>query len=157
MCPPRQFYWVLLPVFFLSACSKQRSPEEIALAFYNTLYNDHAPEKAAELVTPDSRQTLEDDMQYLQGALDLLAAEQAESFTFKAITEKTVIQHDSAYVYVWTSLDSSTTETLLRNLDGNWLVDFNHRAGSQTKKQLTEEVLNATESSADKAQAPSVH
>lgn len=131
--------------FTLAACSQKPEPESAAVDFYHALYNEHDLDVAEKMVTAGSRNKLRDDFKYIEGALEVLTAEQNTNYDFRAQHEKSRISGDSVFVYVWTSLDNSTTETLLLQEDGKWRVDFSYPSGQAAKKALTEEVLNATE------------
>lgn len=138
---------LIIPLFALLlcigfwSCSKKKTPETIAEQFYHTLYNEHDLEKAEQLVTESSRDKLHSDFKFIEGTLALLASEQEINYSFRALTEKTYTSGDSTFVFVWTSLDSSTNETLLFLEDGEYAVDFRYPANKQTTKSLTEDVL----------------
>lgn len=154
----RPFRHFLFPVsvctLLLAACSKPDGPEEVAVAFFHTLYNEHDLEAAEKMVTDASRDKLHDDFKYIEGALAVIAAEQNTTYDFRAQSEKTITSADSAFVYVWTSLDNSTTETLLLRAGDRWQVDFTYPSGQAAKKALTEEVLNVTEKQARLPETP---
>lgn len=141
-------------LMLLSACSKPDGPEEVAVNFFHTLYNEHDLEAAEKMVTDASRDKLHDDFKYIEGALAVIATEQNTTYDFQARSEQTRTSADSAFVYVWTSLDNSTTETLLLREGDRWQVDFTYPSRQAAKKALTEEVLNVTEKQARLPETP---
>lgn len=136
---------ILLPV--IPGCKKESNPEEVALHFFDALYNAHDLEKAEMLVTTSSREKLHADFKYIEGALAMLADDTETTFSFDVIEEKTSTYGDSAFVYVWSSVDSSTMETLLIKEAEKWLIDFTYDPLQSTEKALTEEVLLSVKNS----------
>lgn len=136
---------ILVPV--LPGCKKESNPEEVALHFFDALYNAHDLEKAEMLVTTSSREKLHADFKYIEGALAMLADDTETTFSFDVIEEKTSTHGDSAFVYVWSSVDSSTMETLLIKEAEKWLIDFTYDPLQSTEKALTEEVLLSVKNS----------
>ena len=108
-------------IMVLSAgCSKSESPESAALAFFQALYNEHDLEAAEALVTDNSREQLHNDFKLIEGTVAMLSENEPMRYEYKTLDEQTTIKGDSAFVTVWTSLDSSTFETLLIKEDGDW-------------------------------------
>ena len=109
----------IYPLYFivgilLCSCSgKKSTPETVALDFYNLLFNEHNLEKAADLVTLESREKLKNDFKFIEGALQIVQESEPIKYVYKVDESKTVIKNDSAFIQVWTSLDSTTMETLL--------------------------------------------
>ena len=133
---------ILLPV--LPGCKKESNPEQVALQFFDALYNAHDLEQAEMLVTLSSREKLHADFKYIEGALAMLADKSETTFSFDVLENKTRTLGDSAFVYVWSSVDSSTMETLLIKESQEWRIDFTYDPTLSADKALTEEVLQAT-------------
>ena len=136
---------MFIGVFLLSKCNSSPSPETVALGFFQALYNDHDLDAAEALVTKASRDQLHSDFKFIEGAVTLLAEDKPVVYDYRTVDEKTRITGDSAFVSVWTSLDSSTIETLLLMEDGDWRVDFSYPSRQQTTKSLVDEVLQAVD------------
>ena len=64
---------LLLAAIIISSCSgKKATPENVALDFYNQLFNEHNLEKASELVTAASKEKLRNDFKFIEGALQIV-------------------------------------------------------------------------------------
>lgn len=132
----------VLGVVLCSCSGKKATPEHVALDFYNRLFNEHNLEKAADLVTVESREKLENDFKFIEGALQIVQEAEPVKYIYKVDESKTVIKNDSAFIQVWTSLDSTTMETLLIKSNENWLVDFNYTPPVDAfNKELINDVL----------------
>lgn len=132
---------LLLPL--VPACKPEPTPEDVALQFFEHLYNDHNLEKAELLVTNASRTKLHADFKYIEGALGLLADGREKEFEFKVEYAQTRMQGDSAFVYVWSSVDDSTMETLLIKEAEQWRIDFTYSKPTATAEALTKQVIEA--------------
>jgi len=120
----------VLGVVLCSCSGKKATPEHVALDFYNLL------------VTVESREKLENDFKFIEGALQIVQEAEPVKYIYKVDESKTVIKNDSAFIQVWTSLDSTTMETLLIKSNENWLVDFNYTPPVDAfNKELINDVL----------------
>ena len=118
---------LLLAAIIISSCSgKKATPENVALDFYNQLFNEHNLEKASELVTAASKEKLRNDFKFIEGALQIVQEATPTTYIYKVDADKSKIGNDSAFIHIWTSLDSTTMETLLIKENETWLVDFNY-------------------------------
>lgn len=129
-------------IMVLSAgCSKSESPESAALAFFQALYNEHDLEAAEALVTDNSREQLHNDFKLIEGTVAMLSENEPMRYEYKTLDEQTTIKGDSAFVTVWTSLDSSTFETLLIKEDGDWKVDFSFAGQHLNAEKLVDQAI----------------
>lgn len=134
---------LLLAAIIISSCSgKKATPENVALDFYNQLFNEHNLEKASELVTAASKEKLRNDFKFIEGALQIVQEATPTTYIYKVDADKSKIGNDSAYIHIWTSLDSTTMETLLIKENETWLVDFNYTPPVDAfNKELIDDVL----------------
>ena len=134
---------LLLAAIIISSCSgKKATPENVALDFYNQLFNEHNLEKASELVTAASKEKLRDDFKFIEGALQIVQEATPTTYIYKVDADKSKIGNDSAFIHIWTSLDSTTMETLLIKENETWLVDFNYTPPVDAfNKELIDDVL----------------
>lgn len=139
--------------FVIASCSTKKStPESVALSFYDVLYNDHDLEKAAELVTEASKEKLRNDFNFIEGALQIIEESTPTVYTYEVIPTKTIIKNDSAFIFVRSSLDTSAMQTLLLNVNGEWLIDFNYNVPVDAfSKEIINNVLEVMDKYADKA------
>ena len=133
----------LLAAIIISSCSgKKATPENVALDFYNQLFNEHNLEKASELVTAASKEKLRNDFKFIEGALQIVQEATPTTYIYKVDADKSKIGNDSAFIHIWTSLDSTTMETLLIKENETWLVDFNYTPPVDAfNKELIDDVL----------------
>ena len=134
---------LLLAAIIISSCSgKKATPENVALDFYNQLFNEHNLEKASELVTAASKEKLRNDFKFIEGALQIVQEATPTTYIYKVDADKSKIGNDSAFIHIWTSLDSTTMETLLIKENETWLVDFNYTPPVDAfNKELVDDVL----------------
>lgn len=134
---------LLLAAIIISSCSgKKATPENVALDFYNQLFNEHNLEKASELVTAASKEKLRNDFKFIEGALQIVQEATPTTYIYKVDADKSKIGNDSAFIHIWTSLDSTTMETLLIKENETWLVDFNYTPPVDAfNKELIDDVL----------------
>lgn len=134
---------LLLAAIIISSCSgKKATPENVALDFYNQLFNEHNLEKASELVTAASKEKLRNDFKFIEGALQIVQEATPTTYIYKLDADKSKIGNDSAFIHIWTSLDSTTMETLLIKENETWLVDFNYTPPVDAfNKELIDDVL----------------
>lgn len=134
---------LLLAAIIISSCSgKKATPENVALDFYNQLFNEHNLEKASELVTAASKEKLRNDFKFIEGALQIAQEATPTTYIYKVDADKSKIGNDSAFIHIWTSLDSTTMETLLIKENETWLVDFNYTPPVDAfNKELIDDVL----------------
>lgn len=134
---------LLLAAIIISSCSgKKATPENVALDFYNQLFNEHNLEKACELVTAASKEKLRNDFKFIEGALQIVQEATPTTYIYKVDADKSKIGNDSAFIHIWTSLDSTTMETLLIKENETWLVDFNYTPPVDAfNKELIDDVL----------------
>lgn len=134
---------LLLAAIIISSCSgKKSTPENVALEFYNQLFNEHNLEKASELVTAASKEKLSNDFKFIEGALQIVQEATPTTYIYKVDADKSKIGNDSAFIHIWTSLDSTTMETLLIKENETWLVDFNYTPPVDAfNKELVDDVL----------------
>lgn len=151
MLPKFYFAIAVFGILLISACSKkQHAPDEVAVNFYNVLFNEHDVEKASEFVTPDSREKLKNDFKFIEGALQIVQEAEPVKYIYQTDAKKSSIKNDSAFIYVWTSLDSTTMETLLLKVNDEWLVDFNYTPPVDAFNSiLIDEVINEMSKFAD--------
>lgn len=142
---------LLLAAFIISSCSgKKATPENVALDFYNQLFNEHNLEKASELVTAASKEKLRNDFKFIEGALQIVQEAKPTTYIYKVDANKSKIGNDSAFIHIWTSLDSTTMETLLIKENEIWLVDFNYTPPVDAfNKELVDDVLKEMQQFAD--------
>lgn len=134
---------LLLAAIIISSCSgKKATPENVALDFYNQLFNEHNLEKASELVTAASKEKLRNDFKFIEGALQIVQEATPTTYIYKVDADKSKIGNNSAFIHIWTSLDSTTMETLLIKENETWLVDFNYTPPVDAfNKELIDDVL----------------
>ena len=134
---------LLLAAIIISSCSgKKATPENVALDFYNQLFNEHNLEKASELVTAASKEKLRNDFKFIEGALQIVQEATPTTYIYKVDADKSKIGNDSAFIHIRTSLDSTTMETLLIKENETWLVDFNYTPPVDAfNKELIDDVL----------------
>lgn len=142
---------LLLAALIISSCSgKKATPENVALDFYNQLFNEHNLEKASELVTAASKEKLRNDFKFIEGALQIVQEAKPTTYIYKVDANKSKIGNDSAFIHIWTSLDSTTMETLLIKENEIWLVDFNYTPPVDAfNKELVDDVLKEMQQFAD--------
>jgi hypothetical protein len=134
---------LLLAAIIISSCSgKKATPENVALDFYNLLFNEHDLEKASALVTVESREKLKNDFKFIEGALQIVDQDNSIQYIYKVDETKSKISNDSAFIHVWSSLDSASMQTLLLKQNEQWLVDFNYTPPMENiNTELVEDVL----------------
>ena len=134
---------LLLAAIIISSCSgKKATPENVALDFYNQLFNEHNLEKASELVTAASKEKLRNDFKFIEGALQIVQEATPTTYIYKVDADKSKIGNDSAFIHIWTKLVSTTMETLLIKENETWLVDFNYTPPVDAfNKELIDDVL----------------
>jgi hypothetical protein len=134
---------LLLAAIIISSCSgKKATPENVALDFYNLLFNEHNLEAASELVTMESREKLKNDFKFIEGALQIVDQDNSIEYIYKVDEKKSKISNDSAFIHVWSSLDSASMQTLLLKQNNQWLVDFNYTPPMDNiNTELVEDVL----------------
>lgn len=129
-----------LILFIFGCSSKQLSPEDVAVDFFNVLYNEHDIEKAEKYCTPESREKLKSTIRAIEGAMQIVDGDDQSKYTYTVIAEQSKIEKDSALITVISSLDSLPMHLKLVNLDEGWKVDFNYQE-PVIQKELIDEVL----------------
>jgi len=134
---------LIVTAILLSSCSTKKStPESVAIEFYNLLYNQHNLEAASALVTDASKDKLRNDFKFIEGALQIIEASEPTKYEYQAEENKSIIKNDSAFIHVWSSLDSTSMKTLLIRIDNKWRVDFNYTLPVDAfNEELIKEVL----------------
>lgn len=144
------FAMLLTGIIFSSCSSKKYTPESVAVEFYDLLYNEHNLEKASALVTDASKEKLSNDFKFIEGALQIIEASEPTKYIYRVDESKSVIKNDSAFIHVWSSLDSTSMQTLLLNINNSWFVDFNYTIPVDAfNEELIKEVLTEMEQYVD--------
>jgi len=139
-------------VFLQYSCmAKKETPEQIALNFFDLLYNEHDLEKAELLVTDASREKLRNDFKFIEGALQIVEEKDPTQYDYIIAKEKTIIKNDSAFVVVSSSLDTTAMKILLLSINNSWKIDFNYdeQLMNTANKDLVNDVLKIMESFVD--------
>ena len=85
---------------------------------------------------------MRNDFKFIEGALQIVQEATPTTYIYKVDADKSKIGNDSAFIHIWTSLDSTTMETLLIKENETWLVDFNYTPPVDAfNKELIDDVL----------------
>lgn len=131
---------IALAIFFSGCAKKEQSPEQVAIDFFNVLYNEHDIEKAEAYCTEESKEKLKTTIRAIEGAMQIIDASNQTKYEYSIVKEKSRIEKDSALIAVTSSLDSTTMKLMLVHIHDEWMVDFNYKE-PVIQKELIDEVL----------------
>lgn len=131
---------IALAIFFSGCATKHQSPEQVAIDFFNVLYNEHDIEKAEAYCTEESKEKLKTTIRAIEGAMQIIDASNQTTYKYSVIKEQSKIENDSALMVVKSSLDSTQMKLMLVKINDEWKVDFNYEE-PVIQKELIDEVL----------------
>ncbi|MEZ5013710.1 MAG: hypothetical protein R2794_05415 [Chitinophagales bacterium] len=126
----------------LTACApKADTPEDVAMSFCDMLFNKHDLDAAAEMCTPDSREKLRTDFQYINGAIAVMEEETENNYVYRVVKDLTMYLDDTAYVIIHSDFDDTDMPWKLVKEEASWKIDFNYNNNSM-QKELLEDVVD---------------
>ncbi len=131
---------IALAIIFSGCATKHQSPEQVAIDFFNVLYNEHDIEKAEAYCTEESKEKLKTTIRAIEGAMQIIDASNQTTYKYSVIKEQSKIENDSALMVVKSSLDSMQMKLMLVKINDEWKVDFNYEE-PVIQKELIDEVL----------------
>ena len=129
-----------ISLFFYGCVSKKQTPEQVAIDFFNVLYNEHDIEKAEAYCTEESKEKLKTTIRAIEGAMQIIDESNQIKYNYSIVKERSEIENDSALMVVKSSLDTTTMKLLLVKINDAWKVDFNYEE-PVIQKELIDEVL----------------
>jgi len=136
-------------VLSFAACStKRNTPEQVALDFFDVLYNEHDIEKAEAFCTEESKENLRNTIRTIEGSLQIVDDEERQKYLYTIVPEQSDIKNDHALMTVRSSLDTTTLKLMLVKINDEWKVDFNYEE-DVIDKGLIDEVLEIMEPFSD--------
>ncbi len=141
----------IITVLLFCCTAKKETPEQVALNFFDLLYNEHNLEKAELLVTDASVEKLRNDFKFIEGALQIVEEKNPTHYDYKIAEQKTRIKNDSAFVVVCSTLDTTEMKILLLQINQQWKIDFNYdeHLMQTANKDLVDDVLQIMEKFVD--------
>ena len=131
---------IALTILFFGCASKKQTPDQVAIDFFNVLYNEHDIEKAEAYCTEESKEKLKTTIRAIEGAMQIIDESNQIKYDYSIVKERSQIENDSALMVVKSSLDTTTMKLLLVKINDAWKVDFNYEE-PVIQKELIDEVL----------------